>query len=103
MAKFEKIENTFGQYQFYCPGCKTYHAIWTDARDGVIPWSFNGDVNKPTVTPSILVRFPHKDEMDICHSFIRDGFIEFLSDCTHSLVGKTIELSDLQDGKETTI
>ena len=36
----------------------------------------------------------------ICHSFIRDGFIEYLSDCTHSLAGKTVELKELQDGKE---
>lgn len=27
-----------------------------------------------------------------CHSFVRDGQIEFLSDCTHALAGKTVSL-----------
>lgn len=30
--------------------------------------------------------------MNICHSFVRNGKIEFLSDCTHELAGKTVEL-----------
>ncbi|MGC4033677.1 MAG: hypothetical protein QM754_18485 [Tepidisphaeraceae bacterium] len=27
-----------------------------------------------------------------CHSFVRDGQIEFLGDCTHELAGKTVPL-----------
>ena len=30
----------------------------------------------------------------ICHSFITDGSIEFLPDCTHELAGKTVPLED---------
>lgn len=30
----------------------------------------------------------------VCHSFVRDGRIEFLSDCTHALAGQTVELSE---------
>jgi hypothetical protein len=30
----------------------------------------------------------------ICHSFVRDGRIEFLSDCTHRLAGQTVDLPD---------
>ena len=29
-----------------------------------------------------------------CHSFVREGRIEFLSDCTHALAGQTVELPD---------
>jgi len=32
-----------------------------------------------------------------CHSFVRDGRIEFLSDCTHALKGQTVDLPDLPD------
>lgn len=32
-----------------------------------------------------------------CHSFIRNGQWEFLGDCTHPLVGKTVPLEPLPD------
>jgi len=82
-------------------------------------WEFNGDMNKPTVSPSLLVRSvecPDNPEMDengnhvlgtdgrikgakdtVCHSFVKDGMIQFLSDCTHELAGKTVEMVDLND------
>ncbi len=28
----------------------------------------------------------------VCHSFIRDGTIQFLGDCSHAMVGLTVEL-----------
>ena len=28
----------------------------------------------------------------VCHSFVRNGRIEFLGDCTHGLAGKTVDL-----------
>jgi hypothetical protein len=28
---------------------------------------------------------------DVCHSFVRDGQIQFLGDCTHALKGQTVE------------
>jgi hypothetical protein len=33
---------------------------------------------------------------DICHSFIKNGKIQYLSDCTHELKGKTVQLTDLK-------
>lgn len=33
----------------------------------------------------------------VCHSFVRDGKIEFLSDCTHRLAGQTVEMEDWHD------
>lgn len=35
-------------YLFWCPGCDTAHG----PND---TWQFNGDVNKPTLSPSVLV------------------------------------------------
>ncbi len=32
----------------------------------------------------------------LCHSFVRDGRIEFLGDCTHKLAGQTIELPEVE-------
>lgn len=99
MAKFEKIENTKGTYRFTCPGCNVMHLIWTAKEENseVIPWGFNGDINSPTITPSILVQYPMKDKTRICHSFIKNGMIQYLPDCTHHLAGQTIELPEITE------
>lgn len=73
-----------------CPGCKCTHSI--DSR-----WTFNGDMEKPTIRASILVHMdkPPHPEVKICHSYVTNGNIEFLSDCTHELVGQTVPLNDI--------
>lgn len=38
----------------------------------------------------------------VCHSFIRDGQIQFLSDCTHALAGQTVPLPAWPDDEERT-
>jgi len=48
----------------------------------------------PTISPSVLVTYEPKR---ICHSFVRDGKIQFLSDCTHALSGQTIDLSPIAE------
>lgn len=97
MAKIEKIEKYKGgpDYQFYCPGCKEHHGVWTNKKEQPC-WDFNGNIDLPTFSPSLLVREPSPSGMKICHSFIRDGKIQFLSDCTHHLAGQTIELPEIE-------
>jgi hypothetical protein len=31
----------------------------------------------------------------VCHSFIRNGKIEYLSECTHELAGQTVDMEDV--------
>jgi hypothetical protein len=76
------------QFHFFCPGCKHGHAFNAT-------WTYNGDGDKPTVSPSIKVT-GGADPAYCCHSFIRDGRIEFLSDCSHDLAGQTVDLPDLE-------
>lgn len=91
---------------FRCPGCESVHGITVDAPDS---WTWNGDVERPTFSPSVLVH-PHKTLIDatlegdaltapenvtttpLCHSFVTDGRIQFLGDCTHALAGQTVDL-----------
>lgn len=75
--------------QFMCPGCGRTHSINNT-------WTFNGDMERPTITPSVKVTWPQgKGKPDrICHSFVTDGKIQFLSDCTHSLAGQTVDLDE---------
>jgi len=40
-------------------------------------------------------RYPGADV--VCHSFVTDGRIQFLGDCTHTLAGQTVDLPDWTD------
>jgi len=75
---------------FWCPGCKGYHRI--PFENGPVTWDFNGDVDAPTISPSILTD-GHRPERR-CHSFVRSGKIQFLNDCGHELAGQTVELPE---------
>lgn len=84
---------------FLCPGCGVAHHIQTRARTEdpeECIWWFNGDVNKPTFTPSILGTWQEgpvdKPVNGICHYNLTDGKIQYHTDCTHHLVGKTVDL-----------
>ena len=100
-------------FMFWCPGCKCGHAVWTTKRnDRGATWSFNGNMDRPTFEPSLLVTHetweppvtPENLEQwkvkpweqtkvkKICHSFVRDGRIQFLPDCTHALRGQTVPM-----------
>ena len=72
-------------YVFWCPGCEEAHTY------DVPRWSFNGDMDKPTFTPSLL--YPEKKVR--CHLFVRAGKIEYCGDCGHALAGQTVDLPDL--------
>lgn len=86
--------NTLG-YAFWCPGCDSAHEVWIKHgnRDR---WAFDGNVNAPTFSPSVLCRWAHgpAHEPRVCHSFVRTGRIEYLSDCTHALAGQTVDLPE---------
>ena len=105
-----------GKVAFMCPGCQQMHEVTVDGSRG---WTFNGDGYKPTFSPSILVRSGHHvtghkgecwctwENEDgepsgfscyVCHSFVTDGRIQFLSDCTHELADQTVDLPDLRVG-----
>lgn len=115
MPILSEIENPWSKpdraFLFYCPGCKEHHSI------DLSRWTFNENMEKPTFSPSLLiksVRLPNPIPLDdngeykigsdsriegttdhVCHSFIIDGNIQYLSDCTHSLTGQTVPLPDL--------
>lgn len=87
-------------YKFYCPACKECHWVAVGPRSlwGSQPmWAFNGDFKKPTINPSLLVTHKTPNGERRCHSFIRDGNIQYLGDCTHDLRGKTVEIPDFPE------
>jgi len=53
-----------------------------------------GSYDKPTFQPSLLINKDKQGDYPLCHTFITDGKIQFLVDCTHALAGQTIEMED---------
>lgn len=97
MPKFYPVKQSdaldISGFSFHCPGCEHDHYIHTNKN--LEPcWDFNGDIGKPTVNPSIRVRGIRAGVPTLCHSFIKDGKIQYLNDCTHHLAGKTVELPE---------
>jgi hypothetical protein len=107
-------------FSFWCPGCNGNHGVWVK---GATVWTFNGNTERPTFQPSLLVRSGHylygsehipgkvagqdpcwctwnRDhpgdpapfKCTVCHTFVTDGMIQFLGDCTHELAGQTVEM-----------
>jgi hypothetical protein len=87
MAKAVMYINESGDkwgWKFFCPGCQREHLL--DHR-----WKFNGNYDSPTFRASVLF----KSGPIVCHSFVTDGNIQFLNDCTHSLKGQTVSLPEI--------
>jgi len=88
---------------FYCPGCRSHHGprVGRTVVDDQPFWRWNVSVMKPTLSPSILVTSPRTSNGEPtgterrCHSFVRDGKIEFLTDSTHALAGQTVPLEPI--------
>lgn len=92
MAKVKQFgENEYG---ITCLACGCGHMLKG--------WTFNGDLDKPTFTPSLLVTgYLNKENPNgICHSFITNGEIQYLSDSTHAYAGGTIDLPEYGDSGE---
>ncbi len=87
-------KTTDGKVIFWCPGCEGYHGVSVEPFPGAERpiWSWNGNLETPTFTPSILVFEGHNHPR--CHSYVRDGMIEFLADCGHKLAGQTVPLPE---------
>ncbi len=103
MSVLGKIQNSI-MVLFYCPGCEDSHQIDTEK------WEFNGDFDKPTFSPSYLTWLDPNPKASPefrnglyvtgfrCHSFIKEGQIEYLSDCTNKLAGQTVQLPEWNNG-----
>lgn len=99
-----------GMLLFKCPGCHSTHGIKVGEGSGP-RWTWNGNAEAPTFTPSILVQgveqltdeqyaaylrgepLPEPTPL-VCHSFVTDGRIQFLGDCTHELANQTVAIPE---------
>lgn len=102
MSKFHAIKLSVvsdkSGFAFFCPGCEIVHIIQTNPKYSPC-WGFNGDVDSPTVIESVKVTAPLGDGIPdrICHSKIKNGFIDFLKDSTHQLSGSIVEIPEWEE------
>ena len=97
-----------GSHHWFCIACGRAHGGPSNR------WAFNGDFDKPTFSPSFLIRSghyipghtgacwctynaQHPDDPSgfaclVCHTFVRDGKIDYLADCTHGYAGQTLDM-----------
>lgn len=106
------------RYFHWCPACEEMHQLFDRA-----PWTFNGDLLRPTFTPSFKhgglrtvnvegrwtgewVRDANGKPVDgTCHYIITDGMIQFCSDSWHGR-SDVVPMPDIPEhssdfGKET--
>lgn len=96
----QKHDNGTRSMLFECPGCDMLHVVYVESGQGAnLPvWQWNSSMDRPTFSPSVLVRYPWGDSREerVCHSFVTDGRIQFLGDCTHKLAGQTVDLPEIE-------
>jgi hypothetical protein len=90
------IDKERGHYWIHCPACNHKHVFAVGTPFGNdAQWSFNGDLEKPSFGPSMLIRWPEQGKNKVCHFFVTDGMIKFQGDCTHQFRSKTLPLPPL--------
>lgn len=88
----------------WCPGCEKksedgrihggLHMLPVSGNSQSRPtWAWNHKLDAVTLEPSILVR----GFDNTCHSFLRDGVWEFLSDSTHKFSGQKVPMVELPE------
>ena len=99
---------------WWCPGCKHPHVFNVEQPTkphpetnypGGYQWSFNGNHEAPTFTPSLVIssggwKRPDGSEVPkivLCHSIVTNGQVTFCGDCRHDLVGKTVPMEPYED------
>lgn len=108
--------------ELHMPGPIPYRlipVIIKGERRGTPCWSWNGDVNYPTLKPSILTKTTELAELGekqledrnagiqnvkrldsrevVCHSWVNDGKVIFLNDCMHEFRNMTVDLLNIED------
>ena len=96
MAKLYVENHNVVWIRYPCPGCKHDHTVPAER------WHWNGDVDKPTLSPSVRHYYHHPDdnrEITICHYRIKNGVIEFCDDCQHKLRGQSVPMVEVAANK----
>lgn len=88
---------------FCCPGCAEMHSnsglhmLPVNTTEKTPAWTWDGNLEAPTLNPSILTESGNHEGPTRCHSYLRAGVFEYLDDCTHSLRNQHVPMLDLPE------
>ncbi len=91
--KLYRLDKTM--LEWYCPGCEMMHPARIVKEAGQASWTWDGSEEKPTFHPSFVVKYTRHDKNVLCHSFVIEGRIRYLTDSTHGLSGQIVDLPDV--------
>lgn len=111
---------------YWCQGCNELHGINYEGGTAGANWTWNGDMDKPVFSPSVLYQrdmwtppvnsenieqwraapWEQHQVKHVCHTFVgcngaQPGEVIFLGDCTHALAGTVQPFPDLPDWLQT--
>lgn len=104
---WERRSENKSYFLFWCPGCGHGHVFWCGSGFAHPQhWSFNGNFEKPTFSPSLRMFVRVAKEVDgklvdtgeqktHCHLHVVDGELKYCSDNPHAMNGKTIPMQDI--------
>jgi hypothetical protein len=79
--------------EFWCPACQCLHRV----PIGPNGWEYVARTN--TLWPSVKVEGGDANGPTICHSFVVNGHINYMHDCTHSYCGaQSVPMQDIPEG-----
>lgn len=102
-------DKIYPAYYWWCPGCAGFDSERSGAGTHLFhvpPWTFdNDDMDSPTFSASYLSYGWKAEEGNKwgykgsprCHSFVKDGMIQYLSDSEHELAGHTVPMVPVPD------
>jgi hypothetical protein len=88
----------------WCPACEEIHIFHTKRTENGSCWRWNGNIIHPTFMPSMVITCLDPIEgkprdrwplVSRCHYWLKNGKLEFLTDCTHRFKGITVSLPPL--------
>lgn len=95
------LRSVQGGIAHWCPACEEMHVVYTSKG-----WSFDGNLEAPTVTPSLSITYNGPDAGTIresgqrapfacCHYNITAGSLIYQADSTHPFANRTVPLPEL--------
>lgn len=100
----QTVIETESGYMIQCPVCG-WHEFPKVGKPNA-SWSFNGNYERPTFTPSMneaVGPFPEDSkwpgQIKRCHFVLTDGRLNFQGDCTHELAGQQRDLEPFSQAK----
>jgi Family of unknown function (DUF6527) len=107
IRRFDDHGDLYHGIMLWCPGCEERNPERRRGGLNMLPvsgdsskrptWTWNGNLEAVTLSPSILCQMKLPELNFVCHSYLTDGIWNFLNDCTHDLAGKQVPMMPLPE------